>query len=212
VKYQKMKELTLLFKQGGITMYVLVFCSVLVIAVLFERLYIFQRFKVGLRKFINNLKNVITQKDTAESPQYISSPSWLASLIKFEPEAEAPDIERLQAANTTRVATYLERNLSILATVGSTAPFIGLFGTVLGIMRAFHAISVQRAAGIAVVGAGIAEALVCTAAGLGVAIVAVVAFNFFRTQTKRILDEFDVDQTELFIMVQRKQKIKETKD
>jgi biopolymer transport protein ExbB len=105
--------------------------------------------------------------------------------------------ERLQSANVMRVSGLLSRNLSILATIGSIAPFIGLFGTVLGIMRAFQSISVYRSAGIAVVGAGIAEALVCTAAGLGVAIAAVVFFNAFRTRSKRVLEDLEVRYVDL---------------
>jgi biopolymer transport protein ExbB/TolQ len=101
-----------------------------------------------------------------------------------------------------RISLMLGRNLPILATVGSIAPFIGLFGTVIGIMRAFQAISVHRAAGIAVVGAGIAEALICTAAGLAVAIVSVVAFNAFKTRSKRLLEEAEVGYLDLLVLLQ----------
>jgi len=96
-------------------------------------------------------------------------------------------------AELSRIEAELEKGLPTLATIGSVAPFIGLFGTVIGIMRAFYAMSIHKAAGIAVVGRGIAEALVCTAAGLGVAIVAVVAYNAFRTAIRRILTEIEVE-------------------
>ena len=81
----------------------------------------------------------------------------------------------------------LERALSFLATIGNNAPFIGLFGTVLGIMKAFNDLSVADAASNKAVMSGIAEALVSTAVGLVVAIPAVMAFNYFQKQVKKVL-------------------------
>ena len=80
-----------------------------------------------------------------------------------------------------------ERRLSWLASIGANAPFVGLFGTVLGIIRAFHDLSRQGSQGSAIVSAGIAEALVATAAGLLVAIPAVVAYNHFQRQVREML-------------------------
>ena len=80
-----------------------------------------------------------------------------------------------------------ERRLSWLATIGANAPFVGLFGTVLGIIRAFHDLSQQGTQGSTVVSAGISEALVATAVGLFVAIPAVVGYNYFQRQVKDML-------------------------
>jgi biopolymer transport protein ExbB/TolQ len=82
-----------------------------------------------------------------------------------------------------------DRGLSILATIGSNAPFIGLFGTVLGIIKAFHDLSQQTLTGTQTVTSGISEALVATAVGLLVAIPAVVAFNFFQRRVRSALSE-----------------------
>jgi biopolymer transport protein ExbB/TolQ len=84
---------------------------------------------------------------------------------------------------------YLEANLSILGTIAVIAPFVGLFGTVLGIIQAFDSIAKHGKTGIETVGAGVAEALVTTAAGLLVAIVSVVFFNFFKSKIKRMIGE-----------------------
>ncbi len=81
----------------------------------------------------------------------------------------------------------LEKRLGILATFGNNAPFIGLFGTVLGIIEAFHALSVSNEFGIRVVMRGISEALVATALGLFVAIPSVMAYNYFVKRVKKIL-------------------------
>lgn len=80
----------------------------------------------------------------------------------------------------------LKGPLWVLGTVSSSAPFIGLFGTVVGIIKAFHNMAVMGSGGFSVVAAGISEALVATALGLGVAIVALVFYNFFQTQIERI--------------------------
>jgi len=80
----------------------------------------------------------------------------------------------------------LKGPLWILATVSSSAPFIGLFGTVVGIIKAFHNMALMGSGGFSVVAAGISEALIATALGLGVAIVAVIFYNYFQTRIERI--------------------------
>ncbi|NMB99642.1 MAG: flagellar motor protein MotA [Thermoanaerobaculaceae bacterium] len=90
-------------------------------------------------------------------------------------EAAKRAIERA----TVKTSTEMKRWLSLLATVGSTAPFVGLFGTVVGIINAFHGISMEGSGGIGAVAGGIAEALITTAFGIGVAVLAVWFFNYF---------------------------------
>ena len=91
----------------------------------------------------------------------------------------------------------LEERLTSLATLGNISPFVGLFGTVIGIMRAFEAISRTGSGGLASVSAGIAEALVATAAGLFVAIPAVTAYNYFVGRVKSCVTEMDGASSEL---------------
>jgi biopolymer transport protein ExbB/biopolymer transport protein TolQ len=91
----------------------------------------------------------------------------------------------------------LEQHLTSLATLGNISPFVGLFGTVIGIMRAFEAISRTGSGGLASVSAGIAEALVATAAGLFVAIPAVTAYNYFVSRVKTHATEMDAAASEL---------------
>ncbi len=85
-----------------------------------------------------------------------------------------------------RVNVRLKRGLWILATVGATAPFIGLFGTVVGIMSAFHQMAQTGQGGFAVVASGISEALITTASGIAVAVLAVVLFNVLNTHVQRL--------------------------
>ena len=91
----------------------------------------------------------------------------------------------LLESNIENEVNKLEKNYSFLATVGSTAPFIGLFGTVWGIMNSFQSIAVSRNTSLAIVAPGIAEALFATALGLLAAIPAVVAYNKFNNDSKK---------------------------
>ena len=97
----------------------------------------------------------------------------------------------LLESNIESEVNFLERNFSFLATVGSTAPFIGLFGTVWGIMNSFQSIAVSRNTSLAIVAPGIAEALFATALGLLAAIPAVVAYNKFNSDSRRYFSKID---------------------
>jgi biopolymer transport protein ExbB len=100
-------------------------------------------------------------------------------------------VEEGLLAATTRERIRMERLLAILGTTGSNAPFIGLFGTVLGIIKAFHDLANNQAEAASAVMAGISEALVATAIGLMVAIPAVVLYNVFLRYNKRVLSNID---------------------
>ena len=108
-------------------------------------------------------------------------------------EASKRALERAAAI----VHAELKRGVATLATIGSTAPFVGLFGTVLGIINAFHGISTAKSTGLAAVAGGIAEALVTTAMGLFVAVPAVWAFNYFTSRIEAFDVEMDNSSSEL---------------
>jgi biopolymer transport protein TolQ len=106
----------------------------------------------------------------------------------------------------------LERFLPFLATTASSTPFIGLFGTVWGIMTAFHGIGKQGSASLAVVAPGISEALIATAAGLAAAIPAVIAYNFFVTRVRHWATEMDGFTMDLLNLLSRPAPKAATKD
>jgi biopolymer transport protein ExbB/biopolymer transport protein TolQ len=108
-------------------------------------------------------------------------------------EASKRALERAAAI----VHAELKRGVSSLATIGSTAPFVGLFGTVLGIINAFHGISTAKSTGLAAVAGGISEALVTTAIGLFVAVPAVWMFNYFTSKIEAFDVEMDNSSSEL---------------
>src|SRR5262245_59938756 len=100
-------------------------------------------------------------------------------------------VSESMAGTKARLRIDLERNLGVLGTLGNNAPFIGLFGTVLGIIKAFADLSRNQSGGAAAVMSGISEALVATAVGLMVAIPAVIAFNFFQGKVRKTLARVD---------------------
>jgi biopolymer transport protein TolQ len=108
----------------------------------------------------------------------------------------------LQRASAAEI-TVLERNMSWLATTGSVTPFVGLLGTVLGIIGAFEGLGIEKTASIQAVAPGIAEALVATAAGLFAAIPAVIAYNQFLNRIKNIAAEMDDFSAELLNLFER---------
>lgn len=112
-------------------------------------------------------------------------------------------VERAMSLSIGREMNALERGMTFLASAGSTAPFIGLFGTVWGIMNSFTAIAGANNTSLAVVAPGIAEALFATALGLVAAIPAVVAFNVFSTSINRYADRLDAFSSEFMSILSR---------
>ena len=116
---------------------------------------------------------------------------------------EQERVARVLRRATTSETHRLEKYLAFLATTGSAAPFIGLFGTVWGIMDAFHGIGKSGSASLAVVAPGISEALVATAIGLVAAIPAVIGYNHFVNKVNVLLGEMDNFSQEMLNIVQR---------
>ncbi len=127
--------------------------------------------------------------------------------LRGQKVAEARDIltgtERAMRIALGREVEYLEINLSFLATVGSTSPYIGLFGTVWGIMNSFRALGNVQQATISMVAPGIAEALIATAMGLFAAIPAVIAYNHFAHDVERLHNRYDAFVDEFSTILQR---------
>jgi biopolymer transport protein ExbB len=178
-------------------MWIIVACSVIALAVAIERAIALWGFTARARTladavsralFRGDLEDARAQCDRSGSP---AADVFLAALVPAarggRPGRPAP--ERVDAAverERQQVNLKLRRNLWILGTVGATAPFVGLFGTVVGIMHAFRQMAVTGQGGFAVVAAGISEALVTTAGGIAVAIEAVVIYNFLNVHVAKL--------------------------
>lgn len=117
--------------------------------------------------------------------------------------------QRAMRVAETREVDKLEQNLSFLATVGSTSPYIGLFGTVWGIMNSFISLSEMKQATLAAVAPGIAEALIATAIGLFAAIPAVIAYNRFSDKVDRVAVRYENFREEFITLLERQVHIKQ---
>ena len=188
-------------------LYLLIGLSILSVAIMLERAWFYRKASKGLPEFRRKIREEALRGNWDEVRKISSERITLASHLGFDLESglvgvlvnsatsqKKPEIlTELTQDALIRAKLEWERNLSVLATIGSNAPFIGLFGTVLGIIRAFHDLSQQAQqqveVGAQTATAGIAEALVATAIGLLVAIPAVVAFNYFQRRIKTALAE-----------------------
>lgn len=121
----------------------------------------------------------------------------------IEPRAIVEGAQRVMRVALSRETDALETHLSFLATVGSTSPYVGLFGTVWGIMNAFRGLGNAQQATIAMVAPGIAEALIATAMGLFAAIPAVIAYNRFTNDVERLINRYDNFLEEFSTILQR---------
>lgn len=193
------------FQQGGVAMYPLILCSILSMAICLDRIIVLYRAgnsDAGLDETLRaQLANNQIREAADRCGRSMSSLGRIAraSLMANDPTAEHRQkvLERAVARESAR----LERRMSVLATIGSISPFVGLFGTVLGIMRAFRDIGIAGSAGGAVVATGVAEALITTAAGLFVAIIAVIAYNHLATWARGIVRDAELGVEELLSLV-----------
>ncbi len=172
-------------------LWLLIILSVVSVAIAVERFWFFLRQSRLKGEVIEDFYTKLRNKDyTAASELCASYPSSLEAKVALEGlnhrEGGFHAIQELTTAYLLRQRKVLDRGLVVLATLGNNAPFIGLFGTVLGIIKSFHDLGANPAGGASVVMAGISEALVATAVGLLVAIPAVIAYNYFQRQIKVI--------------------------
>ena len=132
--------------------------------------------------------------DKTDDPLAQIFKSTMEELIKTRSKSstvQSARVQRVVEVSIDRQSQNIEKNFTYLATVGSTAPFIGLFGTVWGIMNSFQSIAISRNTSLAIVAPGIAEALFATALGLLAAIPAVIAYNKFNSDSQRYLSRVD---------------------
>ena len=189
--------------KSSFSLWVIILCSVVAVAAAVERAIALWGFgdkaraladAVGRSLFRGDLDDGRAQCEHSTS---MAAEVFLAALVAISPRggalggrpAASPNPERLGAAverERQRVNLRLRRGLWILGTVGATAPFVGLFGTVVGIMNAFHDMAHTGQGGFAVVSAGISEALITTAAGIAVAVLAVILFNLLNTHVQKL--------------------------
>ena len=172
---------------------ILIVSSIYSWAVIIEKYRLFKKINKSSEEF----ENKFWKSKSAESfynnlPENIDDPmanvfkDTMQIIIKSKSKSNLSNkLESMLEVNIEKQMNRLDKNYTFLATVGSTAPFIGLFGTVWGIMNSFQSIAISRNTSLAIVAPGIAEALFATALGLLAAIPAVVAYNKFSSDSKK---------------------------
>lgn len=176
-------------------------CLLLLIWVAVERLRMYNRISMDKGPFMDQIKSSIASKRYDEAIQYSSSVDKpLSNMVKVglvNRNKTAEDISELMEASRMSDRVKLEKFLPILGTLGNSAVFVGLLGTVIGIIRAFKLLENAGSEGATAIMVGIAEALVSTAMGLLVAIPAVMVFNAFMGRVKNWYIEMEVTSKEL---------------
>jgi biopolymer transport protein TolQ len=180
---------------------ILIVCSIYSWALIFNKYKMFKQINSSTEEFENkfwkaksaeSFNNSLPAK--SEDPATLIFKSAMAELLRAKSrssEIKLARVQRILEISTDNQIKKIEKDFTFLATVGATAPFIGLFGTVWGIMNSFQSIAISRNTSLAIVAPGIAEALFATALGLLAAIPAVVAYNKFNSDSKRYISKID---------------------
>ena len=180
---------------------ILIASSIFSWALIFDKYRLFKRIDKSTKLFEDKFwKSKSAETFYKNLPNKIDDPlaqvfqSTMEELIKTRSKSSTVQnarVQRVVEVSIDKQSKNIEKNFTYLATVGSTAPFIGLFGTVWGIMNSFQSIAISRNTSLAIVAPGIAEALFATALGLLAAIPAVIAYNKFNSDSQRYLSRVD---------------------
>jgi len=200
-----------MINRGGLTMYILLFFSVFSLTIILERVvYYRRRSRVKRLDFMSQIRSELRKGEIKKALEFCKDNDTPFSSVVFS-GLNLHGHDEVVISNTmereiTIETNKLERHTSIVGTIGSTSVYVGLFGTVLGIMRAFKDISATGSGGINVVINGISEALVCTAAGLAVAVPAVIAYNYFVKKIDSFVADMELCASETLDLISAKKK------
>lgn len=176
--------------------FVLAFMSLASLVVMFERIFVFMRSNGDSKGFATRIGALLSKGELSQAANQKMEPKKIGHLgrvihsgltalnistnARASSDVQVESVARALERQAQREVQSFKRGLGVLATVGSTAPFVGLLGTTMGIVNAFQAMASSGSGGLGTISAGIAEALITTAFGLLVAIPAVMAYNFLQ--------------------------------
>jgi biopolymer transport protein ExbB/TolQ len=206
-----------LINRGGFTIYILILCSILSLKIAIDKFMQFRGLKgPQVDKILDAVKIMIIKKDYNTALQELEELQWkkfgigytnpLKEVIRYiiiNREVSKEELLDLSFGKLDKELVRFEKGLNVHATLGAITPFIGLFGTVIGIIKSFSALSLQNQSNYASVISGIAEALVATAGGLFVAIPSVMFYNYFTKKLKLQVPLFDAAIHELIWLIKR---------
>lgn len=190
------------------TLVILIICSIFMLGVIIERFISWGKIKalgIAFRRGLKPLLEAGDEKAIQSACGGSKAPLAAVLMSTFEVQTELrPEQTQLLLRHALDGASAKLRSfLSVLATLAGTAPFIGLFGTVLGIMHTFQSIAEKGFGNPAHLSAGISQALIATAAGLAVAIPSVIFYNVFTKKANQTIREVDAEATQILIMLGR---------
>ena len=184
-----------LILKGGVAMYPIILCSIVVLAVVLERLWVLRRNRVIPGEFIQNLENLISQKKIPEAVFLCQGNHSSIARVIFAGLKNAGKglwlVKESIEERGIREAFILEKRVAILSTIATLGPLLGLFGTVSGVIKSFNAISIHGSNDPMLLAGGIAEALVATASGLAVAIPALICHRFLKDKANALIFEME---------------------
>ncbi len=186
--------------KGGWAIGILVCLSIIVFAILWDRRGYYKKNLKRREDVMDSLRSYLSRRNYTEALEATDrNASFLDKIIHagLEAKTEKNDVKQAMEREAKAQLIKLEQRLPLLATIGSIAPYVGLFGTVLGIIRAFQDLALANSGGAAVVSQGIAEALISTAAGLFVAITAVFFYNLFQARLNVAAQEAEIVISEI---------------
>lgn len=178
--------------QGALATYPLLLFSVVTVSIVFERFWALRNLVSNSLQLAGGMVPSLERGQVSEALQaakaQITTPAGriFSDVLARHASDSLEYLSDLTEEKRFEEVEALKGPLWVLGTVGASAPFIGLFGTVVGIIKAFHNMAVMGSGGFSVVAAGISEALVATGLGLAVAIIAVIFYNYFQTRIERI--------------------------
>ena len=189
------------FVNGGPIMWPLLICAILSVTVMLERFIAINRAAADTEGLIERVRELITQGKVSEALKMCETtpgpvPALLANGIRNR-DLDSDSIERAMEELALRQTPLLYKRLGVLDTVITIAPLLGLLGTITGMMGTFHVVAGAGQNNPTAITGGIAEALIATACGLGIAIITLIGYNYLTEKVKEIIAEMEIRATQL---------------
>jgi len=197
--------------QGGLVMVPLAICSILSLAIIIEKFFVYRKKKIFKPEVVSIVQNISSSDDYKMAlnicQKYTSPLSNLVNIILSNHDQPLEDIKEDVVDQGRQEIRFLERGLTILETVAAIAPILGLLGTVLGMIKVFSVISLQGVGDAASLSSGISEALISTAIGLSIGIPTLVFYNYFDRRAQNIILDIENISNDLIRRIRKNKSV-----
>jgi biopolymer transport protein ExbB len=195
-----------LMNKGGWVMWIMFFASILIFTFLLERIWAFSKLGGGDGAVLERVKQHVRQKQIKEAIALCAqnNKGFMFHVLEVGLHAHTfprEEMESIFAMYRMKMQALLNKRLAIFGTLAFIGPLLGLFGTVMGVIRAFSDLALSGSGGPTIVAAGIAESLIATAAGIFVAVNASLMYNFFTSLMRARMQQYDLLTQEIAILV-----------